>query len=1056
MTTTIKRFDAKLYAGVLAYYGLPANWQRVFKQKVLTDRETGAPLLDSQGKEKTTLVSCNGPRESAQGHATWVQVNQPYSDAAITTVQQGKYTYPKKAKNEDIELIANITFDFEYPPDPSISHRIALALMDYLISQGLAAAEAPIEDTGGGDHIVLPILPIQTTKDTAERWNNAVREVVKKYIQGEFDRLVQQAGIKMDLGGYDISRVLSVPGTWRPYRPDKNDCDALKGGYLRRWLAPYVDGRMPERKENARLAELIQDAYERLQAAPSTEESTANIVTIAREDETPEGCRVLQRVIAKLRITRSGEQRYKAAFKHACYLFEVANAGHLNHDHIAEEIYAACMANGTLQKHGEQKVRDTIANARKHVVGRRREPTDTSEVIVSNKQLPEIVEEALEALMLAEEENPTIFVKANGLVKVAKDKAKNRPIIMRMGAAEFRNALTRTAHYYRLKEKGDTLIKVAITPPKDLVEAIVSPEDPSTWPFPVLDAIVGIPVMRPDGSILDKPGYDLATRLYYLPPAELERCQIPLHPTQEDARKACKQILDLIAEFPFSTQASRANAMGAILTPFIRQAMREEDDVPLAVLDAAAPGTGKGLLSSIISLLSTGLRMSVLPAPPTEEEWDKKILTELMEGNTLIAIDNIPGVLKSSNLETVLTSREYKGRVLGLSKSASPENRATWIATGNNLKLEGDLPERCYWIRMVATTSDPETREFKIPDLMYHVKMHRCALVVAILTMIRAWHIAGRPKDKDLKNFRTFTTWSTTVGSILKFSGVEGFLSDRLERKNEIDDDKKQWTTFLSVWYAKYGIKEIPVATLKKDASAGSDAGSDAGSEIFYALPEDFQQLITDKPGSFSQTLGKALQTHAQRRYGSENFYLERGKSTRTNTATWKVLQGVAGDNPNPTHGKNDDKKNNLFSAGENHIEDSGNTPLQLPALPSNKTAEKRTGQPVDTAHAISSNGHSAGDEKQLPASAQKNNEVNASSPIRTLYAELEQYLERCAPGRSVQWFVPGTFRDQTEMITPGAYKDRAIEELGSKDKKRIAAMVNAMTKLLAAAEVQA
>lgn len=95
--------------------------------------------------------------------------------------------------------------------------------------------------------------------------------VVKQRIQPAFDQLVQEAGIKMDLGSFNVDRALSVPGTWRPYRPDKNDCDALKAGYLRRWLDPYTDGRYPERRECTKLADEIREVYMQLkkeQVAP--------------------------------------------------------------------------------------------------------------------------------------------------------------------------------------------------------------------------------------------------------------------------------------------------------------------------------------------------------------------------------------------------------------------------------------------------------------------------------------------------------------------------------------------------------------------------------------------------------------------------------------------------------------------------------------------------------------------------------------------------------------------------------------------------------------------
>jgi hypothetical protein len=75
-----------------------------------------------------------------------------------------------------------------------------------------------------------------------------------------------------------------------------------------------------------------------------------------------------------------------------------------------------------------------------------------------------------------------------------------------VGEAEMRYALTNSANYYRVKpgKEEDTL--VPISPPKEVAQSILTlkAED---LPFPPIEDIVQIPVLRPDGSLLDTPGY---------------------------------------------------------------------------------------------------------------------------------------------------------------------------------------------------------------------------------------------------------------------------------------------------------------------------------------------------------------------------------------------------------------------------------------------------------------------------------------------------------------------------------------------------------------------
>src|SRR5436190_1623788 len=81
-----------------------------------------------------------------------------------------------------------------------------------------------------------------------------------------------------------------------------------------------------------------------------------------------------------------------------------------------------------------------------------------------------------------------------------------------------------------------------------------------------------VPVLRPDGSVFARPGYDLATRLVYRPPAGLLVPDIPDDPTDAERADALEALLDVIRDFPFVDAASRANTLALLLTPLLRPA----------------------------------------------------------------------------------------------------------------------------------------------------------------------------------------------------------------------------------------------------------------------------------------------------------------------------------------------------------------------------------------------------------------------------------------------------------------------------------------------------
>ena len=74
--------------------------------------------------------------------------------------------------------------------------------------------------------------------------------------------------------------------------------------------------------------------------------------------------------------------------------------------------------------------------------------------------------------------------------------------------------MARVADFVRLTKYGPR----HVPPPKVLVRDVLALGE---WPFPPLEGIVEVPVLRPDGTILSKPGYDPSTRLFYRPAPDL-------------------------------------------------------------------------------------------------------------------------------------------------------------------------------------------------------------------------------------------------------------------------------------------------------------------------------------------------------------------------------------------------------------------------------------------------------------------------------------------------------------------------------------------------------
>jgi len=516
------------------------------------------------------------------------------------------------------------------------------------------------------------------------------------------------------------------------------------------------------------------------------------------------------------------------------------------------------------------------------------------EVIIAG-QLREYVADALKALQFAEKQAPTLFVQSGRLVQIGRDEQK-RPIIINVGIAELRNALTRSADFYRIKAigKGEDQdnVLVAIPPPKDLAEAILA-LNPAQWGFPPLEAVVEMPVMRPDFTILDQPGYDAATRLYYIPQEGLSICQVPDRPTQADKERALALIKEAIGEFPYADAADKANAYAAYITPFIRPAIKQH--IPMTLYDAPKQGTGKTLAVDAVAVTATGKPAVKLTSPDDDDEWDKRIIATLIQGKAIVCIDNVAGDLKSAKLDAMLTSDEYGGRILGMSRMIQVPNRAVWFATGNNIKLGGDLPRRCYRIRLDPHISRPWMRTgFKHEDLLSWISEHRGELIAAVLTLARSWYIAGKPQAQDIPALGTFTNWARTIGGILEHCGVSGFLSNLENLYDEVDEDSAQWEAFFTAWRQIYGGAWRTTAEFIGLLGTADSAADSAKNLLLESLPESLQMTYRDNPKTFAIIFGKALRRQVDTCYGKDNLRLQRDKDTHTKGKKWRVVADSA------------------------------------------------------------------------------------------------------------------------------------------------------------------
>ena len=218
----------------------------------------------------------------------------------------------------------------------------------------------------------------------------------------------------------------------------------------------------------------------------------------------------------------------------------------------------------------------------------------------------------------------------------------------------------------------------------------------------------------------------------------------------------------MTVDFPFAKPEHRAAWLAFVLTPLARHAFSGPS--PLFLIDANTRGSGKSLLADVGGILATGTTLARMSNPRDDEECRKRITALALAGDSMVLIDNIIGNLGCASLDAALTSPDsWKDRILGKSEMVELPLSLTWTATGNNVMLEADTSRRTLQIRLDSPEENPELRSgFQIPHLVAHVKQQRAALVAAGLTILSAYHTAGRPR-MNLPPWGSFDAWSALI-----------------------------------------------------------------------------------------------------------------------------------------------------------------------------------------------------------------------------------------------------------------------------------------------------
>ncbi|MCB1776813.1 MAG: hypothetical protein KDI50_05190 [Candidatus Competibacteraceae bacterium] len=386
------------------------------------------------------------------------------------------------------------------------------------------------------------------------------------------------------------------------------------------------------------------------------------------------------------------------------------------------------------------------------------------------------------------------------------------------------------------------------------------------WNFPPLIGVVSAPTLRPDGSILDKPGYDKATGLF-LDIAESGFPPLPANPSRDQGQAALQFLKDELFNrpclnserpedrgFSFASDSDQSAALAALLTALVRPSL---PTAPIFLMKATRPGSAKTLLADIAALVATGRPGTVFELGNDVDEVEKRMLSVLLAGDSVVNLDNLEVPLAGATLCKALSGETITGRLLGFNKTATVPTAALFLATGNNTQVIGDMTRRVVVCNLDPQSESPEKREYD-RNLTTWIPENRPALVTAGLTVLRAYIAAGQPRQ-DYPLMGSFEDWDRMIRRPLTWLGEADPLQGTAQLE-ESDPVRRKLRALLLAWFTTFG----RAGATSKEAVTRAQGTLDNPAEpvLFEVLEEHF----TDKQGKINpRVLGDFFKRYANR-----------------------------------------------------------------------------------------------------------------------------------------------------------------------------------------------
>jgi hypothetical protein len=336
-----------------------------------------------------------------------------------------------------------------------------------------------------------------------------------------------------------------------------------------------------------------------------------------------------------------------------------------------------------------------------------------------------------------------------------------RPVRGERFCAMIENFGRRIARRELIKDKvtgEERLVWRSVTLPKSSAEILLE-TDAARDHLPPIVRLSGCEILDSSGNLLRSGYHDHGGGTFIT--GNNDVATVPL-------KTAITALLDLLADFNFTTRADKSRAAASLISPALKAGQHILDDFPLDVAEADQSQSGKTFRQKLVAVLYGEVPTAITAPKSGVGGIDEAISTALIKGRPFITLDNFRGRLDSTILEEAIRG---SGRVMcrALRVSAEVDCRPfNWQLSTNGAELTRDMANRSIITRIRKQPEGYIFKRFREGDLLAHVAACRGFYLGCIFTVIREWIAAGRPRTAESRHdFREWVRVMDWIGQEL-------------------------------------------------------------------------------------------------------------------------------------------------------------------------------------------------------------------------------------------------------------------------------------------------